>query len=456
MASQYAQMKESVANIYDHVHTSSPNVSKEIRLPLKAIPTSPSSISEVSNSVLQHVASCDTLSLKKQILPTTSSQMAGLLRDFRSSPDFDYHCNPAASDCEVIICEMVREHVGLNTVFSMRETGLGKISPYLNEALLLCYHSTVYTRPQAQEYNLVVYGVAPHSPQERAFRFRNVRHLRPFSYTDEFEGEIDLAKLEQTIKADKESGLIPHFLFVSVKDAKQFIASQHSKLDSICKEHGLKVYLDFSEVGLQVMERGLMKGIEPDFASLDLTELCGLSSLIFYIKDRRAYKEKVVNPPQEYLKIFNAKPSEEATGKADHSSDHKKKLTEIEFTAHDYNVGFGNPVALDKMLACIIKLGRKGLAHLLQVQRDNVELILSSFSKCSFVKKIRPLSNHVEVLIEPRVQDVNQRIVALTNGFSCFEFDSRRPHVLSLHAPLVQLDQSHLQSLQAAMTKCLN
>lgn len=235
-------MKASVASIYEHVHVASPNVSKEIRLPVKPIPTSPCPVTEVTNSVLQHVVSCDTLSLKKQILPTSSSQMAGLLRDFRSSSDFDYHCNPAASDCEVIVCEMVREHVGLKDVFSMRETGLGKIALYLNEALLLCYHSTVYSRPQAQEYKLVICGVFPRSPQERAFRFRNVQHLRSFSYTDEFEAEIDLAKLEQTIKADKEAGLVPHFMFVSVKDAKLFMASQHSKLESICKQNGLKVY----------------------------------------------------------------------------------------------------------------------------------------------------------------------------------------------------------------------
>ena len=197
-----------------------------------------------------------------------------------------------------------------------------------------------------------------------------------------------------------------------------------------------------------------MKGIEPDFVSLDLTELCGLSSVIFYIKDRTAYKEKIVNPPQEYLKIFKAKPSEEATGKPDQSS--KKKLTEIEFTAHDYNIGFGNPVALDKILACIIKLGRKGLTHLIQVQQDNVKLIFNSFSKCSFVRQIRPLSNHVEVLIEQRVHDVNQRIMALTNGFSCFEYDTRREHILSLQALLIPLEPSQFQPLQDTITKCSN
>ena len=62
--------------------------------------------------------------LTRMIAPNEGAVVGELLDTFAGAANFDWSCNPAASEGQTIACEMLRKQVGLNESYSISGGGL--------------------------------------------------------------------------------------------------------------------------------------------------------------------------------------------------------------------------------------------------------------------------------------------------------------------------------------------
>ena len=384
------------------------------------------------------------LTLAPRIAVRTSTAMGNLYDVATCAPNFDWNCNPAGTDGELLAVEMLRSLVGLATDYSIMQAGLGKFFPHLNEALLLTYHSTTYAKPRDVSHKLVAYGVEP--SLAKPFIVRNCDHRRGLPYTESFCADVDFAALRLQVQADLDQGLVPQLLILRPA-ATATLYGQLDQAKAVARQFDLILFLDLSRIGVQTLQPGLLSAVDADFVFLDLTEISHLSSGVLFLKDREQYAKNIVNPPQEYLQTPKGhQPAMDSTP-TDAAS---KRLTEHEFVPHDFNVGFGNFVAWQRFLFFAMAKGKRGIAQELASQAKNVETISEKAKKLSFVTEQKTTNNAVYVRLKCKAQDLAKKFREATH-FLPFESlgDSQ---IAVLHAPLDPLLETDLDDYFKRLT----
>src|SRR3990167_9475821 len=323
------------------------------------------------------------LALRKQLDLTVPYVVGALHEGAFPGANFDYHSNPAAAEGESLVCEMIRKLVGLGEAYSLKSNGLGKIAPTFNEVLLLCYHSTVYSQPLEKEADLVFYSNVPDIRWiQRALSVRN--NLR-FNHIERSEvGKVshtDIQAISAQFDEDRSKQLTPHFLHYFVTDWRDLSESVLKSLQELTLQHKVKLMIDLSGLGIQSLQENKLNDVQADFVVLDLFQFCGTSSHIFFLKERESLKENLVNIPMEYLKTYADLVSQKPA--ADQQT--KSRISDAEFTAHDYNIGFGNFVPWERLLLLLRSLGKKGIRKALETQTNNLSLIQNALQKQKWV-----------------------------------------------------------------------
>lgn len=353
--------------------------------------------------------------------------LSALLFSFSSNPSFDRLSNPAAHDLNILVVEWVRKYIGLDKTFSIwdRETpegtnrGMGRLAPNRNEILLLCFHSTVYQRVAEVlaelksekiksdtncsanseqswqgllnlgeededgltaeiESRLVVYGLDGSRDTQRPFIMRNCMNLRKANYNEE--GDLDITALENQLLKDTKSGLIPHFLVYTVKNVKALTEAssgntEFETLKNLASKYQLKVLVDLScptisKVPLYENHCSIYNSL--DFVVLDLTPYCGMSTFMYFLKDEKNYKTNIANVYQEYLEQKQTVHSDSSTPEKNEkdsaeNGSSQKKLTDHNFSVHNYNIGFGNIVGTESVFLFLSSLGKEGLRKIAEM-----------------------------------------------------------------------------------------
>ena len=310
------------------------------------------------------------------------------------SANFDYVCNPAAAEGEALVCEMVRKFTGLNEAYSIRAKGLGKMAPVLNEIILVCYHSTIYCQPREAEPKLVFYSTGLNLEDIAApLILRNNMHSRQIPSKDSEDRWVDVNKLEECLIADLKVGLVPHFVHFAVRNLEDLSFENLSKLYDLVRDYHLRLMIDLSEVGIQVMQEKALENVVADFVVIDLRQFAGGSSHMFFIQDRFVFRERLINGPQEFLKSF----ARLTRGITVVSKEDANKTSSQEFNGTDYGIGFSNWVGWERLLILLKAIGKKGIRKHVLLQQKNLETLadlarqqpwVKSVSKCSFYIQI--------------------------------------------------------------------
>lgn len=359
------------------------------------------------------------------------------------SANFDYNSNPAAAEGESLVCEMVRKLVGLHEHYSLKSNGLGKIAVTFNEVLLLCYHSTVYVHPQEVEAKLVLYTTAQDAGElQKVLSIRNCQHWRKVttSQTDPVQSNL-LERLKESIEADVDAKLIPHFFHYQIQRLSELNSEHLKKLQELTQKHKIKVLLDATNLGVQVLRELSFQHADADFVAIDLAQLGGPSSNIFFLKERFSFREKLVNVPMEYLKTY----SDLVTNTTKTASLDSKRVCDVEFTAHDYNIGFGNFVPWERLLLVLRSLGKKGIRMALETHSKNLNSMNSLLKHQIWTKDSKVHPAYIEVLLE---REHATRAVSLLPSLVHAEltFDEQRNLVLRCFAPcLFELTSAQLE-----------
>ena len=314
------------------------------------------------------------------------------------SANFDHNSNPAAAEGESLLCEMVRKLVGLHEHYSLKSDGLGKMAVTFNEILLLCYHSTVYAHPQEVEAKLVFYTTAQNVGElQKVFSIRNSQHWRKVcsNQTDQVQPHL-FEWLKKAIEADVDAKLIPHFLHYRIESLSELDSEHLKKLHELSQKHKIKVLLDATNLGVQALRELSFQHVDADFVAIDLSQLGGPASNIFFLKERFSFREKLINVPMEYLKTY----SDLVTDNSKVVSKDSKRVCDVEFTAHDYNIGFGNFVPWERLLLVLRSLGKKGIRNALETHSKNLSLINSLLKEQNWAKDSKIHPAHIEVPLE--------------------------------------------------------
>lgn len=377
----------------------------------------------------------DSITLAKRPTKRSSTALGGLYELLATSPNFDWMCNPAGADGELITAEMLRTFLGLPDCYSFPKGGLGKFMPHIHEALMLVYHGTSYTHPVKETGLLVAYGVE--AKHVKPFLFCNCEHVKQTPYKDVFRTHFDTEEFKKIIKKDKELGFMPHFLVIRPATIKELHENEKLWID-LANELELIHFLDLSLLGVQVLKEGILSKIDSPFVFLDLTEIGHLSSGILFLQDRAAYSANISNPPQEYLNHPEDFKRHLRTGEPEVP----QKLTDHKFEAHGFNIGFSNFVSWQRILFFLIAKGKKGIQRELDNQTKNVKAIFHKLEGTRLAKSLLSLENAVLVQLPCKARDI-AKVFQEKEGFLPYDFIGSEDVAL-LQAPLDVLDDKEL------------
>lgn len=406
-------------------------------------------LKDVTNSTLDSKISSKILCLNKS-MSTTSEAVMGEISDMVSgSANFDWNSNPANADFEVIACEFVRKLTGLKNEYSYAQEhiehgGLGVFLPHDNEALLLSYHSTVYDRGHELAHKFVVYGIN-RPERHKPFLFRSCTLVFETPFKDDLKTIHDIDALRTQIKGDIEKGLIPHFLVCPISDLDSM---EHliDEYQAIASEFGLKLFIDLSELGIQVLKEPKCSKINANFILFDMSELSHLSSAVLFLKDLKTYAKTIASPPMEYLK----QPKSLVTETKTKPEDKKTHLVE-KLNAYDFTIGFSNYVSHERFLYVCLAKGKKGILEDIRIQHENLNSIARLLSSSSIVDHSKQMANHVVAHLKSNSHELAAafRKVYKTTPFHLVKNNS---HLVKFYAPLsVKLEEEQVRLLLSAL-----
>lgn len=389
-------------------------------------------LSSVVNNVLANRKQKKIISLCKTLEATPATFMAEMSDNCSNAANFDWNCNPAASEGQIAACEMLRKLANLNESFSFAQGGLELFLPHINEALLLCYHSTTYRRKMDSVHKLVAYGIDD-PLHKKPFYIRNCFNLRPTQYTDQFRTTHDVFALRNTMLEDQKNGLIPHFLICPVSN----LSTMSQTIDSyqkLAKEVDLNLFVDLSPLGPMAMTENCCQSIKSDFVYFDMSEASHLSSGILYLRDKANYEKNIVNPHQEYLQQPK---SNQITNSIHSVQQNENSLSKPRFDAHDFIIGFSNYVSWQKYLLFVMSKGKKGIREALQIKKDNIALVSEFALKSNLVEEIKLQDNYIVAKLKINCR---QLFVKYKEEYQSSPFellDTVSEELIQLHVPLL-------------------
>jgi hypothetical protein len=404
-------------------------------------PSKKTDVVSVTSRVLDKKTFSSTLSLQKRMEPSSAAFMAEMMDCASGAANFDWSSNPAASDGEIIACEMIRKMSGLKKAYSFSDGGLELFLPHINEALLLCYHSTTYNRGIEAAPQLVVYGVND-SLKRKPFQFRNCSHVRATPYTDEFRTSPDFSKLRETILEDINGGLIPHFLICTVTELNTVLRVVEIS-QMLASEFDMKLFIDLSPLGIQVLSEDCCVSFDADFVYLDVSEASHLSSGVLFLQDKNTYEKNIVNPPQEYLKQPDALPGSSPIANTTASIQQAKK----KFDAYDFSIGFSNYVSWQKFLFYAVAKGKKGIREAIDKQKSNLNMISKVATQAAIVEGIKVQQNYVIAKLKKDPRLIASEFIGSSRPVPFEIMNDSSINLVRFYAPLGQLQMTEVESL---------
>lgn len=389
-------------------------------------------LAETTKTVIESRSLAKTSSFAKRIQPNEGAVVGDLLDTFAGAANFDWSCNPAASEGQTIACEMLRKQVGLNTAYSFAHGGLELFTPHVNEALLLCYHSTTYNKPSSIGHKLVVYGVED-PLMTKPFQMRNCSYIREMPTSDTLKTVPDLSALQSQIEFDLEKGLSPHFLVFRPQTCDA-LSRHYAQMRNLSERYKLHFFLDLGALGIQALRPGLCKEVDAEFVLFDMAEASYLSSGVLFLKDKGSYGKNIVNPHQEYLQNPTKNASPAISSNASNASSIVVNKAEAKLDVHDFIIGFSYYVSWQKFLFYCISKGKNGIASDLACQASNCELIQLALAQLSFVKETQALDGKVAALLLCSGKELSE---AFYKKYNClpFEVSPTSNNLIYLHAP---------------------
>ena len=329
----------------------------------------PSPFSSIHEGMMEMMEQCRREDDKKvcpmKLHVSEESVMGGMYGLYNNTPSFDYKCNPAGSDGEILACDMVRKMVGLPVDYSLLSNGLGKMYACFNEILLLCYHTSLYN---IQDTSKQVCYIDDES-SKKALMIRNCENIRQVQYKKgKFPVSIDIHGVVEQVKRDVEEGLNPHFFVYKVFNIQDVSSEEFRSNISTLQSHNIHILLDLSPLGIQTLREGLLsdiKGIE--YVHIDVSKLTHTSSNILYMLDRHVYKHNIMN--SNSMTVLE---------KYSNVSYDNSMITDNDYSSYHYIVGFGNYVQWYRLLFLLVGKGKAGLRKMVEMQKNNSILMYNS------------------------------------------------------------------------------
>uniref|UniRef100_A0A0K2TUF7 Histidine decarboxylase n=1 Tax=Lepeophtheirus salmonis TaxID=72036 RepID=A0A0K2TUF7_LEPSM len=252
------------------------------------------------------------------------SMLGDMLADGINCLGFTWASSPACTELEMIVMDWLGKMIGLPDEFLHSKTnshGGGVIQTTASESTFVCLlagrteaikrHQEIYPEMEDADINsrLVAYcSDQAHSSVEKAGLIGLVK-IRYIESDENLSLRGD--KLQEAIKMDRDSGLVPFFLCVSLGTTGSCSFDNLSECGPICKEEKMWLHIDAAYAGSAFVcpeFRGWMKGIEyADSLAFNPSKwlLVNFDCTAMWVKNSRAL-HRTFNVDPLYLKHENS------------------------------------------------------------------------------------------------------------------------------------------------------
>jgi aromatic-L-amino-acid decarboxylase len=321
-----------------------------------------------------------------------------MVADFISSafntPGFTWQSNPAGTELENIMMDWCAKMLNLPEYFLIKNSGGGTIANTIGDSLLLSVVAAKYKKMKERKISLTdsrllnfvgYYTEHSHMQHHKALFVKDIAYRKALPVV--FDKESQNYKLEQgfekIIEEDINKGLIPFWMGTTIGTTSTGAQDDIQEIAKICLKYDIYLTVDCAWAGAYFILPEFktlgesLKGADAVTINFGKMMLCGMSSALFYVKDKFLLNESLSGKYSQ----FNLNP--------EYLKNEYSNLNDV-IDYKDWQIGLGRRFNSLKLWFLIRSYGTEGLCEFLKstiLQAEKFEKLLENDSRFEKVCK---------------------------------------------------------------------